>query len=135
MNRTSSFGGVRASYIRSAFHDSGSPSDQPSSVAQRIWAAASLGVYSTETFKNSNSESTPCTQNLRGMMLQRSLGSARIFSMNGSNTLGSTSGSLSNVSLGRDDKPALFASKRSQKPGSAMQAAKRCSPLAARGAR
>src|SRR5215203_2048733 len=67
------------------------------------------------------------------MMLQRSLGFARIFSMNGSNMLGSTSGSLSNVSLGRADKPALFASKRSQKPGSAMHAAKRCSPLAARG--
>src|SRR5918992_1313918 len=65
------------------------------------------------------------------MILQRSLGSARIFSMNGSNTLGSTSGSSSNVFLGRDDRPALFASKRSQKPGSAMQAAKRCSPLAA----
>src|SRR5215213_10976411 len=63
--QTNFLGHVKESYIRSAFHDSGSLSDQPSSVGQRIWAATSLRVYSTETFKNSNRESTPCTQKLR----------------------------------------------------------------------
>ena len=53
MKRTNFLGHVKESYIRSAFHESGSLSDQPSSVGQRIWDAASLrlskGLGSTTT--------------------------------------------------------------------------------------